>query len=440
MKKRLATLLLLSLLSITPALAEGEQAKQTAEPVAPQQTQVVQPVEVSQPTEIGATKDTPEQTKVTIKDISSDYWAKMPIENVVSKGIMKLDEAGNFNPEKNLTRIEFVQALLKILSNDNLDVKISNIFTDVKESDAYYADVLRSEQLGLVYGYPDNTFLPNNTMLRSETTSIISHITKDKFVDCSILAPYTDKNEIPEWAKIPYAKSINYGIFVNHPDENKLEPNRNITRAETAVLLSRLNDKLSLVKPKFVIPSEKMLSVEHLNLVRRTPCSKIQITNWRKIILEGNVVPVKYESKFASKTASEGDKVNFVLPQGLYTDEGTMLLPAGTKLTSEVSIVEAPNSFNRRAKVYVNYKQFVLPNGTAYDVQAKTYTRDNALKETLWLAIPKALTGVGAVTPGLNYRAKEGEKIKVIMLDDAFLTNPERMQQQEQQEQQETGL
>ena len=44
----------------------------------------------------------------------------------------------------------------------------------------------------------------------------------------------------------------------------------------------------------------------------------------------------------------------------------------------------------------------ITVNGTAYDVQAKTYTRDNALKETLWLAIPKALTGVGAVMPGLN--------------------------------------
>ena len=437
MKKRLATLLLLSLLSIAPALAENEQAGQAQQPA--QKTQNVQSIKVndaSQAIEPTAQKPT-EQTKVTINDITTDYWAKMSIENVVSKDIMKLDDKGNFNPEKSLTRIEFVQALLKILSNDNLDVKISNIFTDVKESDAYYADVLRSEQLGLVYGYPDNTFLPNNTMLRSETTSIISHITKDKFVDCSILDTYTDKNDIPEWARIPYAKSINYGIFVNHPDENKLEPNRNITRAEAAVLLSLLNDKLSLVKPKFVIPSEKMLSVEHLNLIRRTPCSKIQITNWRKIILEGNVIPVKYESKFASKTTSEGDKVNFVLPEGLYTTEGTQLLPAGTKLTSEVLIVEPPKSFNRRAKVYVNYKQFVLPNGTAYDVQAKTYTRDNALKETLWLAIPKALTGVGAVMPGLNYRAKEGEKIKVIMLDDAFLTNPERMQQQEQQE---TGL
>lgn len=426
MKKRLATLLLLSLLGMAPAFAEGEQAEQV---VSPQENTV----QIPQPAQAEVEQKAPEQAKITINDIKADYWAKLPIENVVTKDIMKLDDKGNFNPEKSLTRIEFVQALLKILSNDNLDVKISNIFTDVKESDAYYADVLRSEQLGLVYGYPDNTFLPNNTMLRSETTSIISHITKDKFVDCSILDTYTDKNDIPEWAKIPYAKSINYGIFVNHPDENKLEPNRNITRAEAAVLLSRLNDKLSLVKPKFIIPSEKMLSVEHLNLVRRTSCSKIQITNWRKIILEGNVIPVKYESKFVSKTASEGDEVNFVLPQGLYTTEGTMLLPAGTKLTSEVSIVQAPKSLNRRAKVFVNYKQFVLPDGTAYDVQAKTYTRDNALKETLWLVIPKALTGVGAVMPGLNYRAKEGEKIKVIMLDDAFLTNPQKLEQ-------ETGL
>lgn len=426
MKKNLTLLLLISLFAIAPVYAENEVPDQNAQPVI--QVQTVQDEKTGETQQIAEpVKQVQEQ--VVINDVAADYWAKLPIENVVSKEFMKLDENGNFNPENTLTRIEFVQALLKILSNDNIDVKISNMFTDVKDTDAYYADVLRSEQLGLVYGYPDNTFLPNNSMLRSEVTSIISHITKDKFIDCSVLEPYADKDEIPEWARIPYAKSINYGIFVNHPDENKLEPNRELTRAEAAVLLSRLNDKLSLVKPKFIVPSEKMLSVEHLNLVKRTPCTKIQITNLRKIILDGNVIPVKYESSFASKTASEGDEVNFVLPEGLYTDEGTILLPAGTKLTSEVAIIEAPKSLNRSAKVYLNYKQFVLPDGTAYDVQAKTYTRDNSVKETLWLVVPKALSGVGAVMPGLNYKAKAGEKVKVILLEDAFLTNPQRMEQ-----------
>ena len=367
--------------------------------------------------------------RAVLKDVPADYWARPEVEAVVANDIMKADSDGNFNPEGSLTRIEFVQALLKILSNDNLNVNIQNTFTDVNETDAYYQDVLRSEQLGIVYGYPDNTFLPNNPMLRSETTSVISHITKDKYIDCFILNPYTDKNEIPEWAKLPYAKSISYGIYVNHPDENKLEPNREITRAEAAVLLARLKDKLEVVKPEYIAPAEVMLSVEHLNLVKKAPETKVQITNLRKIVTQGNVIPVVYETKFASKTATECDEVNFVLPQTLYTDEGTVLLPAGTKLTAEVSIVEPPKSFNSSAKVFMNYKQFVLPNGTTYDVEAKTFTKDNSLKESLWLVIPKALTGVGAIMPGLNYRARAGEKVKVLLLNDVFLTNAQKLEE-----------
>lgn len=390
MKKKISALLMVCLLGLAPAFANGEQTG--------------------------------------LKDVPADYWAKQSIETVNTAGIMKADESGNFNPEKSVTRIEFVQALLKVLSNDNLDVKITNSFTDIKESDAYYADVLRSEQLGVVFGYPDNTFQPDKAMLRSETTSVISHITKDKYIDCSVLNTYTDKDDIPAWARLPYAKSINYGIFVNHPDEKKLEPNREITRAEAAILLSKLKDKLAVVKPQYVAQPEVMLSVEHLNQVKKAPATKVQITNLRKIMTQGNVFPVVFESKFESKTAAEGDKVNFVFPEALCTDEGTTLLPQGAKLIAEVAIVEQPKGYNQGARVFLNYKYLVLPDGTGYNVQAKTYTKDNSLKEGLWLSIPKALTIVGAWSTGLNYRARAGEKVNVILTEDEFLLNPERIE------------
>ena len=121
-----------------------------------------------------------------IKDVPQDFWAKKSIECAIINDIMSLDAEGNFNPEGNITRREFVQALLKLLSNDNLDINVQNIFTDIQETDEFFADILRSEQLGLVYGYPDKTFQGNNPMLRCETASVISHITKDKFVDCTI--------------------------------------------------------------------------------------------------------------------------------------------------------------------------------------------------------------------------------------------------------------
>ena len=62
----------------------------------------------------------------TITDVSKDYWAKAEIADVVSHNVMTLDEKGNFYPEDSISRVEFVKSLLRVLSNDNLDVTIKN--------------------------------------------------------------------------------------------------------------------------------------------------------------------------------------------------------------------------------------------------------------------------------------------------------------------------
>lgn len=369
-----------------------------------------------------------EENSNAVKDIPADFWAKQQVEAVLSDNIMQVDSEGNFNPDKPVSRIEFVSALLKVLSNDNLDVNIKNKFSDINDKQEFYNDVLRSEQLGLVYGYPDGTFQPQKTMLKSETTSVISHITKDKFIDCAILDKYSDNNDIPSWAKIPYAKSINYGIYINYPDENKLEPNRNITRAETAVLLTRLKDKLSLVKPQYIPQKEELLSVEHLNMVKKPQENKINITNQRKIILQGNAFPISFESAFQSKNANEGDVVYFIFNQAIKTDEGSVLIPQGSKLTSEVTMIEQPRKFNHCAKVFLEYKQITFPDGTNYDISAKTYNKDSALKESNWLTGLKYASIVGAFTKGLSYKSKKGEIVNILLSEDLSLVNPEKME------------
>ncbi len=368
-----------------------------------------------------------EENSNAIKDIPADFWAKQQVEAVISDGIMQTDAEGNFNPDKPVSRIEFVSALLKILSNDNLDVNIKNNFSDINDKQEFFNDVLRSEQLGLVYGYPDGTFQPQKTMLKSETTSVISHITKDKYIDCAILDKYSDKNDIPSWAKIPYAKSINYGIYINHPDENKLEPNRNITRAETAVLLTRLKDKLSLVKPQYIPPKEELLSVEHINMVKNPQENKVNITNQRQIILQGNAFPISFESAFESKTAKEGDVVYFIFNEAIKTDEGSTLIPQGSKLTAEVTMVEQPRIYNHCAKVFLEYKQITLPDGTNYNISAKTFNKDSALKESNWLNGLKYASIIGAFSKGLNYKSKKGETINILLSEDLSLINPEKM-------------
>ena len=394
----------------------------------------------------------------SIADVSQNYWASKEINIVVDNNIMTL--SGNrFNPEGNMTRVEFVNALLKVLSDENLNVTISNKFKDVQSSNPNYENILRSQQLGLVYGYPDGTFKPNNTVLRSEAQSVISHITKDMDADTSVLNQFKDAAAIPAWAKKVYAKTINYGIYVNYPDSRELRPNDNLSRAEAAVLLARLKEKLDLVKQEYIGTTR----IEHLDVTRKAPNNEVAINNIQSTINQGNVLVVAFEDKFKSEEHKAGDIVTFVADKDICTEEGTLIIPAGTKFVAQINEIQPPKKFNKNARVYPQLTKIILPSGKELPFNAKPFSKDYSLKEGPWMTTGKLLlctaagaavgtgagvgfafipspanigTGVaigtpvgaavglvtGLVTPGLQYHAKAGENIYVILLDDAVIS------------------
>lgn len=400
-----------------------------------------------------------------IKDVSNDYWAKSAIEYVTAEGLLSVDECCNFHPDLAISRGEFVSALLKVLRNDNLDITTPNKYSDLSVADPCYNDIMRSDRLGLVYGYPDGTFKPNQALLRSECVSVISHITKEKCTDTSVLNKFSDRNEIPSWSQQEYAKTINYGIYVNYPNPDKLEPNRPLTKAECAVILAQLQNKLTTcVKPQYVGEIETVLGTEHLSVCKDAPNNTVKITNLRKVVCKGNVIVVSFDECFASKCHKAGDIVNFVLPEALYTDEGSLLLPQNTKIIAEVTRIVSPKKFNKNARVHLVYKTIALPDGRCYSMCGKPFTKDCTLKEGPWMTFWKlfgatvtmgivgagvgtgfafipnpAKLGVGfaigipvgcsvglitgLLTPGLHYKAKKGEQVMVILLDDASINN-----------------
>lgn len=400
-----------------------------------------------------------------LSDIDSNYWASKEINFIVENEIMQADKNGYFNPDNSVTRVEFVHSLLKVLSNDNLDVKIKNQFTDIKGTDVYYADVLRSQQLGLVYGYPDNTFKPKRILTRAEVTSIMSHITKEVSTDLAILDKFSDCENIPEWAKYVYAKAIKYGLYVNYPYETVLSPNRDLTRAEAAVLLYKLYSKLHLVKSKYKnVPKEKVLRNEHLNVSSKAPCNNVTVTNLRRIIMKNNVLQVSFEDRYWSKKSHAGDIVKFVFKEGVYTEESTLVIPQGSTLIAEVTHIQKPRWFNKNAKVSMKFRQLTVPSGRVYTIDADPFTKDGTLKEGPWMTFAKIMGwtfGLGAVgtgagigfafipaatvigrgiaigtpigcsvglltgfiTPGLHYRTKRGENILIILNEETSIYN-----------------
>lgn len=397
-----------------------------------------------------------------IEDVSKTYWAQPEIASVVSDSVMSLSN-GNFYPENKISRVEFVQALLKVLGNEDLEIKSNYRFADVAKSSAAYAPVARSQQLGLVYGYPDGTFKPAGHILRDEAQSVISHITIDGTVDANVVSKYSDANKVPGWAKNVYAKTLSYGIYVNHPNENELRPTEDLTRAEAAVLLYRLRQRLDLVKSQYKKVTETVTGTEHLNMVKKAPSNEVTVTNLRNIVKEGNVLAIEFNEAFKSKLHATGDAVTFSNSENIVTEEGTVLFPAGSTFYGNVLEIKDPQWFNKNARVYAQINKVVTPDGKTVDLNAKPFYKDYALKEGPWMTAGKvalytvggAAVGTGAgvgfsfipnpdkvgtgvaigtpvgagvglvtglVTPGLNYSAKKGETVKVILLEDASIS------------------
>lgn len=328
------------------------------------------------------------------KDVPADYWANKEITAVVNDGVLSLDKK-NFYPEKDVTRSDFNTALLKTLGHRTATVSEENPFSDVCASRADYGDILLSSKLGLIYGYNDGTFKPDRIMTKAEAASVISHITKDYKGNVKALNPFTDKADIPAWATRQYAKTIDLGVYVNYPNADELLPNKNLNRAEAAVLLHKLKQQIGAVKEQYV-SKETLLSTEHLDVTKKAEVDEVQVTTANKIVLAKNIIKGYFYTYFTSQDAQVGDEVIFTAKNDIYTEEGTLVIPAATTMKAKITSIEPKKWWNKNDKVTVEFETMTLPNGVTVPFAAEVLNNNGVLTENRWVK-PVGYTFGGAV-------------------------------------------
>lgn len=395
-------------------------------------------------------------------DVTAEHWAAQEILSVINGGIMGITADGHFNPDEVMTRADFNTTLLRLLGHKDNSGETDALFTDVPSTFWAYSDIMKSRRLGLIYGYGDNTFRPLNNISKSEVESIVSHITEDTgYIDTSVLDMFTDKDEIPQWAVERYAKAVGMGVYVNHPDKDMLQPNKLLNRAECAVILCKLKDVLSNVKKEFVA-DETLLGVDHLNVSPDAKTNEVKITNFRKVILAGNVLKVRFAEDFSSKRYVDGTPIKFITQEDIMTVEGRLAIPANTQFIGRASSVVSPKAFNQGAKVGIAIDQMILPNGEQIEMLAETvkdltpakkatvakvaaYTVGGAIVGTgagigiaagsgggnkygagIGTGLPLGIgvgLATGLLTPGLQYKGHVGDEVYVELLRDLAIRN-----------------
>ena len=406
-------------------------------------------------------------------DVPDDYWAAEEIEDVVTKKIVPLYGDNTYRPLEKVPRVEWTGMLLRALGLSEAPITSEPSYSDVTMATYGYPYIARSDQFGLIYGYTDGEFKPQRFITKVETASIMSHITKDTEVNTDVLNQFADYQQIPQWGRIPFAKAIKYGLYVNYPLETELNPNRELNRAEAAVLLARLMKALGLVEDQYKAaddsaakaepeqPKEYILSVEHLDDYGKAIVDRVSITNLRMIILAKNVFKVSFVESFNSTKHQIGDVITFYFKKDVVTKEGTLVIPANTKLYATIEELRDKKWINKNAEVYLHFTKMVFPNGHEYPFIARVLNNDEGvLIENKWLkpleytvagaAIGGAAIGLpigesnhrsgdgmaigfptgagvgllaGFLTPGVNYKARANEDIFIELKVDCSLYN-----------------
>lgn len=195
---------------------------------------------------------------VTFPDVSQTKyaWAYKEISSMADEGIIKGYEDGTFRPENTVTKLEALSLIARILGvNEDVNASLKAFALE------NYADEL--EQYKLPYGEAELSFLlvkgvltvdelesyigldnQNVGLKRYEVAVLLTKAmgaeeeTKAKVITS---LDYTDTNDIPSTAK-KYVEYVTEQGLMQGMENNTFVPVGNVTRAQAAVVLYKLQD------------------------------------------------------------------------------------------------------------------------------------------------------------------------------------------------------
>ncbi len=188
-----------------------------------------------------AAPGTPAAPTVKLSDISS-HWAKASIERAVKLGIVNGYQDGNFRPENVVTRGEFAVMLSRALQLEGEGDPLS--FNDTEGIPSWAkSHVARAVAAGLIGGFEDGTFRSGGKLSRAQLAVMIARAA-DLKLDEADAATFADAEQIPAWAQKEVAAAVKAGL-IEGKEGNIFDPMATATRAQALTLIIRLVDSFT---------------------------------------------------------------------------------------------------------------------------------------------------------------------------------------------------
>ena len=173
-------------------------------------------------------------------DVAEEAWYSQAVDFVTGRGLFSGVGEDTFAPQAGLSRGMLVTVLYALEEPEVSEQQAQ--FVDVAAGDWYAAGAAWASEEGIVSGYGDGRFGPNDPVTREQLAVMLWQYAGSLGLDTeggAGLARFPDGQSVSSWAKEALAWAVDAGLLSGRAD-GTLDPGGSATRAEAAVMLSQM--------------------------------------------------------------------------------------------------------------------------------------------------------------------------------------------------------
>jgi hypothetical protein len=268
-------------------------------------------------------------------DVPSNYWASDFIQALVNRGVIAGFPDGSFRPEQPVTRAQFAAMIRKAFNKSA--VRGSTSFNDLPSS--YWANsaIQQAYTMGFMAGYPGGGFKPEQNIPRAQVlVSLANGLDYSPTASGDLLSTtYEDAAAIPNYARGAILAATEKQLVVNHPNLRQLEPNAIATRAEVAAFIYQAlvsTNQVSAINSPYIVAVQPEAS-----RVVRIPA--------------GSTITLRYDRAdkiLLAQNEPQPAPVTMTVSQNILTEQGRVVIPAGSQVSGELQVVQGGAKFIAR--------------------------------------------------------------------------------------------
>lgn len=314
-------------------------------------------------------------------DLEKTHWAYSQIQSLSNDGVVIGYPDGSFKPDQPVTRAEFATMVVKALRQENCILNEIYYFNDVPQNYWAYDMIQKAQSFDLLKGYPDGSFKPDENIAKVDAVSMMI-----ASVETSDITEIQAKKALKIYKD---ADSIPVWAIINAGKAEKLTVTAHNPQTpnlfEPDRKITRAEVAVSLYnmrKQALKRPNPKLAEAMKPKKAQGIVIDPVYIDSTGTIatIPEGTLLPVTLLDSISSQKNAASEMFVTEAKENLVTKENYLLIAKGSYINGEIIDIKPARYFWRNARVILEAKSINTVRRQKADLPGRLKLEDKKYK------------------------------------------------------------